>query len=197
MSFNIHPEHLTNRAINAVLKRAEKGHLPLFTWSLGLGYGDWVKMRAVCITGYLRFLTITPQSFVVIKNMTPQLFFELSRSIFKHRSSSVDVEKANWLARTLAAGCFGERHLWQDLGLSGRQDVSLLIATNFPELFNKNTSDMKWKQFLLTELLGKDKCLEMLFPACQGCDEFTTCFQEADFRDSSTSRSAYLVAQPA
>lgn len=178
MSFNIHSEHLTNRAINAVLKHAEKGHLPLFVWSLGLGYGEWVKMHAACATGYLRFLAIRPQSFVVIKNMTPLPFIQLSRSIFKHRSSSVGAEKANWLARALAAGCFGDRHLWQELGLSGRQDVSRLIAINFPELFDKNTSDMKWKQFLLTECLGKDKCLEMLLPACQGCDEFTMCFKE-------------------
>ncbi|MDM7457098.1 MAG: nitrogen fixation protein NifQ [Tepidimonas sp.] len=60
---------------------------------------------------------------------------------------------------------FGTRHLWQELGLAGRPEVSRLLRLCFPDLAARNTPDLKWKRFLF-QALGEQLGLPSLgFPA--------------------------------
>ena len=61
-------------------------------------------------------------------------------------------QSTEWVAAILAAGCLGDDHLWQDLGLTNREDLSEMIKRHFPGLYFKNTGNMKWKKFFYKSL---------------------------------------------
>jgi nitrogen fixation protein NifQ len=54
-------------------------------------------------------------------------------------------ESEHWVAEIVTAACMGGDHLWQDLGLWSRVDLSRLMTQNFPALAARNTRDMMWK----------------------------------------------------
>lgn len=59
-------------------------------------------------------------------------------------------------------------HLWQDLGLWSRQDLSELMARNFPTLAAKANRDMKWKKFLYKQLCEQGRHLSVPRPLLRG-----------------------------
>jgi nitrogen fixation protein NifQ len=92
------------------------------------------------------------------------------------RSAGVDARHAAWLAQAIAAATHGKRHLWQDLGLSGRTDVSALLQYYFEPLYQANVQDLKWKRFLYDQLgatLGRQ---DLRAPGCAACGDFGRCY---------------------
>jgi len=88
------------------------------------------------------------------------------------------------LSNMLASACFGGHHLWQDLGLERRQDVSEMLATCFTDLFQSNKRDLRWKHHLFN-LLGKRLGRDALrAPKCAACEDFGLCFGPALNRDT-------------
>ncbi len=81
-----------------------------------------------------------------------------------------------WMARIVAAACMGGNHLWQDLGLWNRSDVSRLITENFPVLAAKNVHDMKWKKFLYKQLCQREGVYVCRSPSCEVCADYAVCF---------------------
>ena len=69
-----------------------------------------------------------------------------------YESGSSASDETTWLAGAVAAACMGDNHLWQDLGLDNRQELSELLSTHFPALHAKNTGNMKWKKFFYKQL---------------------------------------------
>lgn len=67
---------------------------------------------------------------------------------------SVDGEEAERLAHWVAFSCLGNNHLWQDMKLNNRMELSGLLRDNFRPLFDKNTKDMKWKRFFYKQICG-------------------------------------------
>jgi len=57
-----------------------------------------------------------------------------------------------WMAQILVNGCMGGNHLWRDLGLWSRDDLSRLFIHNFKPLAIANSRDMTWKKFLYKQL---------------------------------------------
>jgi len=51
----------------------------------------------------------------------------------------------------IAAACYGERELWEDLDLGGRDDLGQLLQQYFPPLHARLRNGHNWKQVLLTE----------------------------------------------
>ena len=80
------------------------------------------------------------------------------------------------VAVILATGCMGAEHLWQDLGLPSRRELSQLIAVNFPALAQANNRDMKWKKFLYRELCQREGIFVCASPTCDACSDFALCF---------------------
>ncbi len=67
-------------------------------------------------------------------------------------------------------------HLWQDLGLSSRDDLSKLMQRHFAPLALRNSQDMKWKKFFY-RLICQDADSRMcLAPSCSECSDFDGCF---------------------
>lgn len=99
---------------------------------------------------------------------------DLRSFLLSHRSSTA--KEPVWLANMIAVGALGEDHLWQDLGLSGREDVSFILKTHFTDLFNKNTGDMKWKKFFYKQLCDLDEIKVCKAPSCSVCSHYSNCF---------------------
>lgn len=85
-------------------------------------------------------------------------------------------EEARWLAHTVATGCMGRHHLWQDLGLRDRGMLSALLSVHFATLFRRNVGDMKWKKFFYKQLCDKVEVNLCRAPNCGVCTDYQRCF---------------------
>jgi len=81
-----------------------------------------------------------------------------------------------WLAHIIARRSLEPNHLWQDLGLTARGDLSVLIARHFAPLAAANWMDMKWKKFMYRELCRRDGLIACKAPVCDICSDFLDCF---------------------
>jgi nitrogen fixation protein NifQ len=81
-----------------------------------------------------------------------------------------------WLALIVATACMGGDHLWQDLGLWQRDDLTQLMARNFPGLTALNAQDMKWKKFLYKQLCNRAGVNACRAPSCEVCVDYAKCF---------------------
>ena len=85
-------------------------------------------------------------------------------------------ESELWMSVIVATGCMASNHLWQDLGLWSRRDLSELMARNFPGLAAKNDRDMKWKKFLYKQLCIQEGIYLCRSPSCALCSDYLNCF---------------------
>ena len=86
------------------------------------------------------------------------------------------IEFARPLATLIARRCREPRHLWQDLGLRHRGELSELMQRHFTRLKAKNAGDMKWKKFLYRQVCGSEGFTLCPAPVCSECDDFASCF---------------------
>lgn len=89
-------------------------------------------------------------------------------------------ETVEWLASIVTAACQGQDHLWQDMGLWSRQDLSKLFSKNFPLLAAKNDKDMKWKKFIYKQLCITEGIYTCRAPSCEVCADYDNCFGPED-----------------
>jgi nitrogen fixation protein NifQ len=82
----------------------------------------------------------------------------------------------DWLSAIIATGCMNNDHLWEDLGLWSRRDLSELMLRNFPVLAAKNDRDMKWKKFLYKQLCLQEGVYLCRAPSCAICRDYSLCF---------------------
>ncbi|AXS79744.1 nitrogen fixation protein NifQ [Dechloromonas sp. HYN0024] len=80
------------------------------------------------------------------------------------------------IANIVATACAGRDHLWQDLGLANREELSRLMWVNFPALARANTSDMKWKKFLYRQFCAQEGIYVCPAPSCGVCKDYAQCF---------------------
>jgi nitrogen fixation protein NifQ len=103
---------------------------------------------------------------------------DLVALLLEHRTD--DRDEATWLAYAIATGCMGSNHLWQDMGLTGRQALSDLLKHNFTVLHDKNVGNMKWKKFFYKQLCDRAEVSLCKAPSCQVCDDYQKCFGPED-----------------
>lgn len=139
------------------------------------------------------WLGLTPQAFYALfERLFPGLFIppamhglaidparlpevdELARLMLGHRAQRYPEEP--WIAWIVAVACLGSDHLWQDLGLFSRKELSALIARNFPTLAAKNDRDMKWKKFFYKQLCETEGIYTCRSPSCEVCADYQVCF---------------------
>lgn len=84
------------------------------------------------------------------------------------------------LAAMIARRCSRPHHLWQDLGLRNRDELSCLMQRHFAKLAGKNHSDMKWKKFLYRLVCSTEGFTLCTAPVCSECDDFAVCFGAED-----------------
>ncbi|WP_459864389.1 nitrogen fixation protein NifQ [Endothiovibrio diazotrophicus] len=147
----------------------DEGVLP--AW-LGLDYGAFMAMLAHHFPGVV--LPDAPLKESGDPERTPER--EELVKLFLLHTAGEDAAAEGWMAEILAAGCMGGDHLWQDLGLWSRKDLSALIRGNFPTLFEKNDRDMKWKRFFYKQLCVQEGIYTCRAPSCEACAEYAVCF---------------------
>jgi nitrogen fixation protein NifQ len=67
-------------------------------------------------------------------------------------------------------------HLWQDLGLANRGELSKLMLRHFATLARRNDQDMKWKKFFYRMICRDDGFSMCVAPCCSECGDFDGCF---------------------
>jgi nitrogen fixation protein NifQ len=89
---------------------------------------------------------------------------------------TADLPETAWMASAVARGCLFSDHLWQDLGLTSRKDLSGLLTRHFQTLASKNTGDMKWKKFFYKQLCDREGLNLCKAPSCGVCADYKICF---------------------
>jgi nitrogen fixation protein NifQ len=80
------------------------------------------------------------------------------------------------MAEIVAVACLGDNHLWQDLQLASRAELSALMKHWFPTLVQRNVGDMKWKKFLYKQLCEREEIFVCKAPSCAVCSDHAICF---------------------
>lgn len=127
-------EAILARVIAGVMRNAQGGDLPLFAWTLGLPRSELMRMVTTLFPEVGAAVPPVAHEYVIILRGKPTDFAALVALLMSHRAAAVDRRRAYWLAHAIAAAAQGERHLWQDLGLRNRDEVSRLLACYFPTL---------------------------------------------------------------
>jgi len=153
--------------ISSWLKR--RGELPQF---LGLDRSEFRSLTNFHFPGFYICASVRQQDQLDLARVPElndliQLF--LQNRAYKNQSEI-------WIAKILAAACAGSNHLWQDLGLWNRQQLSNLISSNFPKLANANSKNMKWKKFFYKQLCNAEGIYICRSPSCEVCVDYNNCF---------------------
>lgn len=91
---------------------------------------------------------------------------------------STEGEESRWLASMIARRAVEPNHLWEDLGLRNRGELSRLLMRHFAPLATQNTRNMRWKRFFYRMLCEADGMALCTTPVCTDCTDFDLCFGE-------------------
>jgi nitrogen fixation protein NifQ len=89
---------------------------------------------------------------------------------------SIEGEVGGWLAAMIARRCMEPNHLWEDLGLRERPELTRMLTRHFAPLAVRNTKNMKWKRFFYRMLCEDDGFVMCTTPVCTQCNDFELCF---------------------
>lgn len=151
-------------------------------WFLGLNQGDFEDLMNRHLSGIRRIGNIglktdsnqdLRQELMELRSDEKK---EIKELLVEHRAN-IDLSEL-WLADILAAASLGSRHLWQDLGLSSRDQLKRLITQNFPSLARKNDRNMRWKKFIYKQLCEQGGHYVCRSPSCDICPTYDECFGE-------------------
>lgn len=96
--------------------------------------------------------------------------------LLAQRSTGGDLGR--WLAAMVARRAMEPNHLWEDLGLRERPELSRLLTRHFAPLAARNTRNMRWKRFFYRMLCEDDGFVMCTTPVCTQCNDFDLCFGE-------------------
>ena len=114
--------------------------------------------------------------------------------LLAHRSSEDDIGR--WLAAMIARRAMEPNHLWEDLGLRDRSELTRLLSRHFAPIAARNTKNMRWKRFFYRALCESDGFVMCTTPVCTECRDFDLCFgdESGESRMADRRREASLQA---
>lgn len=98
----------------------------------------------------------------------------LRRLLLRSRSTAAPL--SSLFSTIIARRATRPNHLWQDLGLANRGDLSKLMQLHFAPLALRNKQDMKWKKFFYRLICQEEDSRMCLAPSCSECSDFEGCF---------------------
>ncbi len=105
-------------------------------------------------------------------------YHDVLKLLQDNRARRCDSENA--MAMIVSQACQGQDHLWQDMGLWSRDQLSALMLRNFPSLAQRNTQNMKWKKFIYKQLCNAEGIYTCRAPSCEVCVDYDACFGPED-----------------
>ncbi len=104
----------------------------------------------------------------------------LRRWLYEHSRRAG--EPTQWIAAILAQACLRPHHLWQDLGLPGREAVTSLLKRHFTGVVEMNTQHWRWKKFLAYSMQTSYGLDIAPAPGCPACEAYTECYPPSETR---------------
>lgn len=98
---------------------------------------------------------------------------EMLAELLRHHSRTVE---GRILAAMIARRAMEPDHLWQDLGLGNRGELSRLLGRHFSVLAAGNVRNMKWKKYFYRRLCEAEGFVLCSAPSCRDCSDFEACF---------------------
>jgi nitrogen fixation protein NifQ len=98
----------------------------------------------------------------------------LRELLWRFRTASSPINSL--LTSLVARRATRPNHLWQDLGLANRGELSRLMLRHFVTLAHRNDQDMKWKKFFYRMICRDDGFNMCVAPCCSECGDFDGCF---------------------
>lgn len=89
---------------------------------------------------------------------------------------STEGDTSRWLAAMIARRVMEPNHLWADLGLRDRGELSRLLNRHFGPLARRNFNNMRWKRFFYRTLCDDEGLILCTTPVCTECKDFNHCF---------------------
>ena len=108
----------------------------------------------------------------------PQPGFTLLLRVLLDAYRSPDPETTPWVTGVLVHACLRPDHLWRDLGLSGREDVTFLLARHYPGLVVRNVRNLRWKKFLAYSACEHAGLPPSAAPGCPNCEDYDVCYTD-------------------
>lgn len=158
------------RVLAAVRRHAHDGLLPSAASTVGLQHAEFAALCRAAGVAEVGDATVPGDV-----DRSPWLS-PLISLMWSHRTG--DDPWTRLMAGTIACAAFGARHLWQDLGASGRPEVTGLMTRHFRALAERNVRDLKWKHHLFLCLGAQIGMPELRPPRCDGCEEQRICFPD-------------------
>lgn len=145
---------------------------------LGDSIGDHLGLDRERLTGLSQYLGVDNFCKVFTERNNPPEDEELMVRALLLRNSSFVGPVGEWLACIIARRSLEGNHLWEDLGLATRSDLSRLLARHFAGIAVKNTRNMRWKKFLYRALCEGEGFSMCPSPTCDSCAEFDVCYSD-------------------
>lgn len=146
---------------------AESARLGVRPLIRGLDAAAFAQLRDACLPGLMLENGAAPES--------PEDEFADLRDLLLDHASPRDA-LAQWLACAIATAAQRDNHLWQDMGLPSRRELSAILQQRFGSLAALNVGDMKWKKFFYRQLCQRAEVLICKSPSCAVCCDYAVCF---------------------
>jgi nitrogen fixation protein NifQ len=143
---------------------------------LGMGEDEYLSMLAHHFPAVDAFSLVQVRTLVDMERAAE--LEDLRELLLANRTGRSESEI--WMAEIITAGCTGSDHLWQDLGLWQRADLSKLMLDNFEPLASRNDKDMKWKKFLYKQMCDAEGIYVCRSPSCEVCVDYDNCFSSEE-----------------
>ncbi|MFM0339655.1 nitrogen fixation protein NifQ [Paraburkholderia fungorum] len=155
-----------------IAARDARGELAL----LGLAQPVW---RALLKRHFAHMSDAIPARLPAIETAEHTAFVQtLHALLLTHASAAVHADDAQCLASIIAHACLRPDHLWRDLGLAGREEVTWMLTRYFPTLVALNVANLRWKKFLAQQRALSLGLQPGPAPGCPGCEDYGYCFPE-------------------
>ena len=102
---------------------------------------------------------------------------QLVQDILLEHLSPQDQE-GRWVAAMIARRALEPNHLWEDLGLRNRAELTRLMERRFASLAARNDKNMRWKRFIYRLMCENDGFVMCATPVCTNCADYPSCFGE-------------------
>lgn len=98
--------------------------------------------------------------------------------LLNHRSRGVEVEQ--WLAHIIVRRSLCPDHLWSNLGVRSRKELSETLYRHFRPLAEKNVQDMRWKKFFYRQMCQTEGIVVCKSPVCDTCPDYSEYFDTSE-----------------
>lgn len=132
----------------------------------------------------------SPSSPFLLPSDVPEEYEDLVALLFEHGTKRN--EETLRLARVVAAGCLGGKHLWEEMKFPNRRALSDFLSRHFRSLYDKNTGNMKWKKFFYKQLCEREGMNLCKSPNCEACMDYNLCFESEEENDGGDPRETLL-----